>query len=261
MLVSKPKRWGRAAVLAPALIVGACAVAATAHGGYEVAVASQVPEGLISALYPVITDGLALVAYAATHQLRQHAARRYAWTVVVLAAALSGLAQAVYLATGPTLITPPAMRFGVGAWPAVAGAVAAHLVYLLAHRHKPQSGQQPAHPSAATAVPAGLPLATVGELVASQPEEEVASQSVATAGEIDQPATSPPRLTLATSQPAAPGEDELAKARRLLASGIGRPTLAKELGIELHEARQLQAKPDRVATLLPRYLAKAATRS
>ena len=95
--------------------------------------AARVPAG-IAWLYPLITDGLALVAYAATARLTG-AGRRYAWAVVVLAAGLSGLAQASYLAGGATLDAPPALRFGVGAWPAVAAAVVAHLLYLLAADH------------------------------------------------------------------------------------------------------------------------------
>ncbi|MBW0101471.1 hypothetical protein [Pseudonocardia sp. KRD291] len=116
--------------------VAAGAAIATAHGLYEVAAASGVPPGL-AWIYPLITDGLALVAYAATSRLSGRAAR-YAWTVVVLAAGLSGLAQAAYLAAGPSagaagLGGPsPLLRFGVGAWPAVAAAVVAHLLYLLA---------------------------------------------------------------------------------------------------------------------------------
>ena len=51
---------------------------------------------------------------------------------MVTAAGLSGLAQAVYLASGATLDASPTLRFGIGAWPAVAAAVAAHLLYLLA---------------------------------------------------------------------------------------------------------------------------------
>jgi hypothetical protein len=97
---------------------------------FEVALAARVPAG-IAWLYPLITDGLALVAYAATARLTG-GATRYAWSVVVLAAGLSGLAQASYLAGGATLDAPPALRFGVGAWPAVAAAVVAHLLYLLA---------------------------------------------------------------------------------------------------------------------------------
>ncbi|GAA4963033.1 hypothetical protein WHI96_23900 [Pseudonocardia tropica] len=117
------------AIWLPGLAVAAGAAAATAHGLYEVAVASRVPAG-IAWLYPLITDGLALVAYAATARLTGSAAR-YAWAVVVVAAGLSGLAQAVYLAAEQGLEASPAVRFGIGAWPAVAAAVVAHLLYLL----------------------------------------------------------------------------------------------------------------------------------
>lgn len=117
------RRWPVTA--AAAVVLGA--IAATAHGLYEVAAGCRVPPG-IAWLYPVITDGLALVAYAATTRLGG-IGRRYAWSVVVLGAGLSGLGQAVYLAG---LETPPVeLRFGVGAWPAVAAAIAAHLLYLL----------------------------------------------------------------------------------------------------------------------------------
>src|SRR5689334_24071178 len=111
----------RMVVWLPGLAVAIGAAAATAHGLFEVAVAARVPAG-IAWLYPLITDGLALVAYAATARLRGGAAR-YAWAVVVLAAGLSGLAQAAYLAGGATVDASPALRFGVGAWPAVAAAL------------------------------------------------------------------------------------------------------------------------------------------
>src|SRR4051812_31596636 len=119
----------RAAIWLPGLAVAVGAAVATAQGLYEVAVAARFPAG-IAWLYPLITDGLALVAYTATARL-DGSARRYAWTVVVLAAGLSGLAQASFLADGVER-TDPALRFGVGAWPAVAAAVVAHLLYLLA---------------------------------------------------------------------------------------------------------------------------------
>ena len=120
-----------------AVAVGAAV--ATAHGLYETAVAARVPAG-IAWMYPLITDGLALVAYAATTRLRTGAAR-YAWAVVVLAAGLSGLAQAAYLAADPASSGGPGalLRFGIGAWPAVAAAVTAHLLYLLAEA--PAEGQ------------------------------------------------------------------------------------------------------------------------
>jgi Protein of unknown function (DUF2637) len=79
------------------LLVAVGAGVATAHGLYEVALAAGVPRAL-AWLYPIITDGLALVAYATTTRLTQHG-RRYAWTVVV-AAGLSSVTQAGYLAGG-----------------------------------------------------------------------------------------------------------------------------------------------------------------
>ena len=93
------RRMVRAAIWLPGLAVALGAAVATAHGLYEVALASRVPAA-IAWLYPLITDGLALVAYAATPRLSGSAAR-YAWAVVVLAAGLSGLAQAMYLASDP----------------------------------------------------------------------------------------------------------------------------------------------------------------
>lgn len=118
-------RWMWAAGLA---VAGAAAVA-TAHGSYEVARAAGVPLP-VATLYPAIGDGLALVAYATTTRLHD-SGRRYAWTVVTLAAGLSGIAQAAWLAGGVRSV-PTSLRFGVGAWPAVAAAVVAHLLFLLA---------------------------------------------------------------------------------------------------------------------------------
>jgi hypothetical protein len=122
------------AVWVAGLLVATGAGVATAHGLYQVAVAARVPAG-IAWLYPLITDGLALVAYAATARLRDVRGRRYAWTIVVVAAGLSGIAQATWLAGGLTATAgagaPAALRFGVGAWPAIAAAVCAHLLHLL----------------------------------------------------------------------------------------------------------------------------------
>ncbi|GAY10917.1 hypothetical protein [Pseudonocardia sp. N23] len=120
----------------PGLVVALGAAAATAHGLYEVAVAARVPAS-IAWIYPLITDGLAVVAYTATARL-SGSARGYAWAVVVLSAGLSGLAQAVFLAsdvdaaTAASLAVPGSLRFGIGAWPAIAAALAAHLLHLLA---------------------------------------------------------------------------------------------------------------------------------
>jgi hypothetical protein len=129
-------RAGRRATWAAALIVATAAGIATAHGLYEVAAGAGVPL-VVAWLYPLITDGLALVAYAATARL-QHRPRRYAAGIVVAAAGLSGLAQAVYLAgaldrAGPA---PVGLRFGVGAWPAAAAALTAHLLHLIGTGHR-----------------------------------------------------------------------------------------------------------------------------
>jgi hypothetical protein len=122
---------GRRSILTAALSVACAAGVATAHGLFQVAVASRVPTP-VAWLYPVITDGLALVAYAATNRLRERG-RRYAAVITVVAASLSGLAQAVYLAggLGHASAAPAALRFGVGFWPAVAAALTAHLLHLV----------------------------------------------------------------------------------------------------------------------------------
>jgi hypothetical protein len=90
------------------LVVALGAGVATAHGLYEVALAAGTPK-VLAWLYPLITDGLALVAYATTARLSSHG-RSYAWTVVVIAAGLSGLTQASYLAGG-VASAPPGLRF------------------------------------------------------------------------------------------------------------------------------------------------------
>jgi hypothetical protein len=128
----RTRDWAARGTLGAALAVACAAGATTAHGLYEVAVAAQIPPR-IAWLYPVITDGLALVAYAATLRLSK-AGRGYAWMVVVLAAGLSGVAQASYLAVGVTGV-PPQLKFGIGAWPAIAAAIVAHLLFLLGTRH------------------------------------------------------------------------------------------------------------------------------
>ena len=127
-----------AALLAAGVLVALGAAAATAHGLFEVAAASGVPAG-IAWIYPLITDGLAIVAYAATARLDVRG-RRYAWSVVILAAGLSGVAQAVFLAGGIGTSgngAQPVLRFGVGAWPAIAAAIVAHLLFMLATDHRP----------------------------------------------------------------------------------------------------------------------------
>jgi hypothetical protein len=110
---------------------------------------------------------LALVAYATTTRLAE-SGRRYAATVVVIAAGLSGLTQASYLAGG-VAVAPAGLRFAIGAWPAVAAAVVAHLLFLLGnhstttsaddlHQQVPHLGQ----PDQATSVTGSEPAPAGG---------------------------------------------------------------------------------------------------
>jgi hypothetical protein len=164
--------WARWTVWTAGLVVALGAGVATAHGLYEVALAAGTPR-VLAWLYPLITDGLALVAYATTARLANHG-RSYAWTVVVIAAGLSGLTQASYLAGG-VASAPPALRFAIGAWPAIAAAIVAHLLYLLGIHHQPTyppkvfpeavepvpaapAHPAPAHPAPAHPAPQTLPV-------------------------------------------------------------------------------------------------------
>lgn len=163
---------GRRAVWAAGLVVAAGAGVATAHGLYQVAAAAQVP-ARIAWLYPLITDGLALVAYTASSRL-DDGGRRYAATVGVLAACLSGLAQAVYLTGGIARTTgaPVGLRFGVGAWPAIAAAVTAHLLHLIATRSTaavPEAVHQPG-PDAVSNAKSVQPYNAVSNGTAVQPD-------------------------------------------------------------------------------------------
>jgi hypothetical protein len=179
-------RATRMVIWTAGLLVALAAAVATAHGLYEVAIAARVPTA-IAWLYPLITDGLALVAYAASARLTGSAAR-YAWSVVVLAAGLSGLAQAMFLASdahtspdgaaggaevgggvaGPVFEASAVLRFGVGAWPAVAAAIVAHLLYLLATDHNPTA------PGATE--PAGAAVETDERRPAVEPNDVAAVQ-------------------------------------------------------------------------------------
>lgn len=195
---------GRAVVWLPGLAVALGAAVATAHGLYEVAEAAGVPVG-IAWLYPLITDGLALVAYTATARLSGRAAR-YAWTVVIVAAGLSGLAQASFLASsastaaaGPQgFVVAPALRFGIGAWPAVAAAVVAHLLYLLATDPPPGAGSIDTHastpPDRRTAVAVDLRVQPVQPAV--QPPVQPVQSAVQSVQSMRPPPTAEPVAAL-----------------------------------------------------------------
>lgn len=226
-------------------LLTAGAVAATAHGLFEVSVASRVPPE-IAWIYPGITDGLALVAYGAAHVLTG-GARVYAWFVVALSAGLSGLAQAFYLAgdAGAVILADPALRFVIGAWPAVAAAVAAHLLYLIREADR------------AAAVQAEIDRAarktrrTVATAVAER-QPAPAPAPAPTPSPAPQPTAAPKVIESAED----PAKDQLLvpRARKLIdereqqrerARAAGRPvprsygrgTLAEKLGVSPDQAR------------------------
>jgi hypothetical protein len=210
---SAARAGSRRAVWAAGLLVAAGAGVATAHGLYQVAAAAHVPAP-IAWLYPLITDGLALVAYAATSRLAA-GARRYAWVIVVLAASLSGLAQAVYLAGGidTHAVAPVGLRFGVGAWPAAAAALTAHLLHLI--------GSRPAT-----------------NIVASSPADvqPLAGPSVQPSAPLNaEPGVQPPRTTTDSAglpvQPprtTTPGQSPAAEASRARSGSAGRVASARD---------------------------------
>jgi len=172
---TRPARRSTVAALwLPGLVVAVGAGIATAHGLYEVAAAAGVPE-LLAWLYPLITDGLALVAYVCAPQLPARG-RRYASGVVVLAAGLSGFAQASYLAGWFDNATA-VLRFGVGAWPAIAAAIVAHLLFLLGHARTRQHALGAARP--ASNVPAVQPPTAVQPMSATpvQPSPQPAASN------------------------------------------------------------------------------------
>jgi hypothetical protein len=183
------ERKSSAALLVSGLAVALGAAAATAHGLFEVAAASGVPAG-IAWIYPLITDGLAIVAYAATARL-DDAGRRYAWAVVILAAGLSGIAQAVFLAGGLSAAgneggaakaVPEVLRFGVGAWPAIAAAIVAHLLFMLATGHRTNA---------------------TGDTVSATVEPVRPSTPAAAPMPVQRPAVQPPRVESSAVQSAA----------------------------------------------------------
>lgn len=156
-------------------VVAVSAAVLTAHGLTEVALGSNVPSG-IAWMYPVITDGLGVLAYAATSRLGR-GGRAYAWLVVVVAAGLSAGAQASYLADGAAQASR-LLRFAVGAWPAIAAAVAAHLLYLIGAAHASLVDRTPRLDIPKTPEAAGASVAQLGV----QPAEGRGVQAVQLGG-------------------------------------------------------------------------------
>jgi hypothetical protein len=121
---------------------------------------------------------------------------------VVTAAGLPGLAQAVYLASGATLNASPTLRFGIGAWCAVAAAVAAHLLYLLA----PRGTADPLDDFEPNEV-AGLPSTQAPEAHVQQDPSNLQPRLPDALGATTRPSPDPPLRPTVPSKPSAPAED------------------------------------------------------
>jgi hypothetical protein len=206
MNVAAPTDVGRGTTWIAGLAVGVGASVATAHGLYQVAAAAHVPAP-IAWLYPLITDGLAIVAYSATSRLHD-GGRRYAAAIVILAAGLSGLAQAVYLAGGMNAdaVAPHGLRFGVGAWPAIAAALAAHLIHLIGSESsspvESRSTVNPSKPASSDSVQTPVPTSRT-------------ASSVQTAVDQSLDAASTPSPSQRPAQPAGPARERARNAARL----------------------------------------------
>jgi hypothetical protein len=153
-------------------------------------------------LYPAIADGLALVAYRATDRATG-AGRGYAWFVVVVAAGMSAAGQAMHLA-GLDRPAPTGLRAAVGAWPALAGAVAWHLRRVAGRPRAVTAGQAPATPVSVTAP----------DSAAAEPPAVATPVTTAVTGQ--RPAT-----TAAAAVAPRPAVTTTARARRRQPAGVG----------------------------------------
>lgn len=223
-------RWG------PAGAVALGAAIATAHGLYEVAAAAAVPT-VIAWLYPLITDGLAVVAYRGAVRLTGRPAA-YAWTIVVITAGASGLAQAVFLAAGPfddaATEVPAGLRFGVGAWPAVAAALVAHLLHLLAATDQDATSSPVTGASPATGPP---PVAALTQDEPTVPPAPTPHEEPPT------PATTPATGQSAATEEPGDADPRVVELARRLAAGedLSGPAIGAELEVSDRTGRRLLA--------------------
>jgi hypothetical protein len=131
----------------------------------------------------------------------------------------------VLLATDD-LVAPPEVRFGIGAWPAVAAAVVAHLLYLLA-----RPGEDTEH------VGADVPAAPAPGLTVSDPNHWWDDAPGAQQVEENTPPVAVPALALVPEQTVESDEDLDRRAAELVAAGAGRVQLERELGVSEHKAK------------------------
>lgn len=84
-------------------------------------------------MWPLIVDGLIVVATLATYALEDRGARLlwYPWGTFILFAALSIAGNAMHSMSNPDITVPPLVAAGVSAVPAVALLIGSHLVFII----------------------------------------------------------------------------------------------------------------------------------
>lgn len=110
-----------------------------------------------AAAWPLIVDGLILVATRSVFTFGEHPAKRYAWRLLIAAAAVSIAGNAAHILLPPGKVHP-FIALGVGIVPPVVTLAVTHLVMVRARVRR----EQDAAAAAASAAVAGMPRNTAG---------------------------------------------------------------------------------------------------
>ncbi|GAA2238818.1 hypothetical protein GCM10010401_08890 [Rarobacter faecitabidus] len=201
-----PKAVVNAAIAGTVLIgIGAAVLSFTALA--DLAVRAGTPRRL-SVVWPVIVDGVIVVATIAIVALRSadSRARSYAWLLLGFGAVISIIANGAHAVVAAAATTPQWMAVTVASVPPVVLLSITHLTVILARRARasqpatdvtetpPDPTRQPATPPARHDLDADL-----ADLLGGQTDQPVIDQPAATATAQDQPAAT----ATAQDQPAA----------------------------------------------------------
>jgi len=220
-------RWIRWAGLA---VVLAAAAVLSFHGLRDLALAVSIPDGL-AWLLPVAVDAGAAVSCACwlSRELPADAVGFARWmTWLLLGGTVVG--NAAQLGMHASGLTPPWwVAVAVGAIPPAVVGGTVHLAVLVGRTHHADvaAPHTPVGASGCSPVPAGLPPEPV--ILRPRLVKDVVSAASAKPAEV--------RAAVTDDKD---GLEE--KVRTLLAKGMGRPAIAKELGVEPHEVRPLVEK-------------------
>ena len=162
-------------------------------------------------MWPLIVDGLIVVATLATYALEDRGARLlwYPWGTFILFAALSIAGNAMHSMSNPDITVAPIVAAGVSAVPAVALLIGSHLVFII-QRGLARSVETSAEREAAAAAPAER---------GSDSEDDHDAPAVA-----DNPAVAAAGTKLRAVERGVPGESDLVAQLRELVDGGGEVT-------------------------------------